>query len=693
MHVFFMKLLLPTMLLFVSYFRGSAPLFECIVTGLFTATCLALCLRENSLLHSEIKRSILDVLGKEQNSMHHDAFLDVRCPSSPAITVVWTYRDNQLVNLPWNLLVEGDCIVLGPSEIAPANIEQVGATTGILHHLDAGEVFNPPHSSTKDGIEDSDQAAAYFPCPKQRFIVLDAPIKRCIRSLLQHGFQRPLSIVSHDMKKIMTALRKKLIWFFLISSIFVNYVRLRLEATTVGHYSEIMLLGTGYVLIPLSPFLFPILWFGVSLYGAARINTIFKHTAKNGQSSSHFRQCLGVCCVDKHGVLSYPNLTPGNVLLFKDVVTNDTKEQMPEKDETSEFHLANDIRRPSKCLDNIDEVNFESDQTEVLNISYDFQRNNRIQFDDLKWHDYIESLKPLGLNIMLNSSCCFPLKRLLHEHLTSHVSLAANSTPVPFTRRCMCPLAKEIGFENKVTEGFIKYQQIFSFRPVHASELSSIYSSYFLSIAKEKPVPSMISEIVKDKASGLLQLLSQGSADIVLDACSDFWNGDDLCELSPYHRRKALDFYQRMRTTEIVITIIEDYGESYKESIVKTDDTFIEYPSEAKFSTSESENGSSLSLSRLLIKEQMDLKGLDDARDLDAEDLLQCLNSTQDFSDTDKASRLLNKQIFIGIVTLHDLVKEDITCLVENLNKGGIRFVYFSYENELRSRVFAERLA
>ena len=30
---------------------------------------------------------------------------------------------------------------------------------------------------------------------------------------------------------------------------------------------------------------------------------------------------------------------------------------------------------------------------------------------------------------------------------------------------------------------------------------------------------------------------------------------------------------------------------------------------------------------------------------------------------------------------------KDTSCLVENLNNGGIRFVYFSSENELKSKV------
>ena len=59
------------------------------------------------------------------DDLQGDTYLDIGCPPSPSITTVATYRDNILINLPWNLLVEGDIIMLGPSEIAPTHILQV----------------------------------------------------------------------------------------------------------------------------------------------------------------------------------------------------------------------------------------------------------------------------------------------------------------------------------------------------------------------------------------------------------------------------------------------------------------------------------------------------------------------------------------------------------------------------------------
>ena len=44
------------------------------------------------------------------------------------------------------------------------------------------------------------------------------------------------------------------------------------------------------------------------------------------------------------------------------------------------------------------------------------------------------------------------------------------------------------------------------------------------------------------------------------------------------------------------------------------------------------------------------------------------------------------------MVTLSHSLKEDVVNMVEQLNKAGVRFVHFSYDNELLSRVFCERL-
>lgn len=51
--------------------------------------------------------------------------------------------------------------------------------------------------------------------------------------------------------------------------------------------------------------------------------------------------------------------------------------------------------------------------------------------------------------------------------------------------------------------------------------------------------------MVKESSQGGLQLLTQGTADIILDCCDDFWSGKDLRPLREEERKRAQDFYQR----------------------------------------------------------------------------------------------------------------------------------------------------
>lgn len=58
------------------------------------------------------------------------------------------------------------------------------------------------------------------------------------------------------------------------------------------------------------------------------------------------------------------------------------------------------------------------------------------------------------------------------------------------------------------------------------------------------PFPHSLSVVVREFAGGL-QLLTQGTADIILDSCDDFWSGKDLRPLKEEERKRAQDFYQR----------------------------------------------------------------------------------------------------------------------------------------------------
>lgn len=63
------------------------------------------------------------------------------------------------------------------------------------------------------------------------------------------------------------------------------------------------------------------------------------------------------------------------------------------------------------------------------------------------------------------------------------------------------------------------------------------------------PFPHCLSVVMRETPGNSLQLLTQGTADIVLDCCDDYWDGRDLRPLSAQERKRAQDFYQRSALT------------------------------------------------------------------------------------------------------------------------------------------------
>lgn len=53
------------------------------------------------------------------------------------------------------------------------------------------------------------------------------------------------------------------------------------------------------------------------------------------------------------------------------------------------------------------------------------------------------------------------------------------------------------------------------------------------------PFPHCLSVVLRESQSNSLQMMTQGTADIVLDCCDDFWDGRDLRPLGSAERKRA----------------------------------------------------------------------------------------------------------------------------------------------------------
>ena len=54
-----------------------------------------------------------------------DNYISLHSPLSPCVSLQWTMRDDQLVNLPTSLLVRDDVIYLRPGQTVPASCQSL----------------------------------------------------------------------------------------------------------------------------------------------------------------------------------------------------------------------------------------------------------------------------------------------------------------------------------------------------------------------------------------------------------------------------------------------------------------------------------------------------------------------------------------------------------------------------------------
>jgi hypothetical protein len=91
-------------------------------------------------------------------------------------------------------------------------------------------------------------------------------------------------------------------------------------------------------------------------------------------------------------------------------------------------------------------------------------------------------------------------------------------------------------------------------------------------------------------------------------------------------------------------------------------------------------------------KNHCDFEGHSLSHSVSTDSLLFTENKGEPVNDVDGCFEMQCHQIFIGMVTMQYQAQTDIVQLIEKFEKACVRFVHFSKENELRSRVFSEKM-
>ena len=336
--------------------------------------------------------------------------------------------------------------------------------------------------------------------------------------------------------------------------------------------------------------------------------------------------------------------------------------------------------------------------SEILTVTHDHNNPFQVDFDDPHWREYLPSLKPLGLSILLNTcnlwteeKYTYFFQHLLCESAREPLQGDVQDTntldllPIP-ARGCLCELSSRIGFPRGYENEFVLKEQMQTFRPVISTSTDSFTRN--LALAKLKfPFPHMVSLVVENQYDKNLQLVTQGTADIVLDSCVDAWVGNDLHNLNEEIRKKILEFYHRASLTSYCsafsyrpISYIPPWPDK---------NFYLELPHNSSPFISQFNRNSLDNIDRVSTgpEEGGNEEEGSEAGESDQETPLEP-GSPSVYSCIESQCN----QTFLGMVQMQYQARVDIVQFIDLLEKACIRFVHFSKENELRSRVFSEKM-
>ncbi|XP_062539397.1 transmembrane protein 94 isoform X3 [Armigeres subalbatus] len=656
-------------------------------------------------------------------------------PLSPCVTLQWTYRDGKIVNLPWALLVRGDYIVMRPGQVSPGTCSELSGK----RTFKCGETYG-----LSQEMEPPKKPTARAPMSDLTCIVEVTPYLENLRTTLDNFLNRPTTIIDQQRDLLISKCIQQ--WGFLIVIFLtltvgaLRYLGYYLNGKLPTNWMNVFLLNPSAALLPVLPLMFPLLWITINLWGTARLETLlsipqsvmraeaqksfqedldtptgdldlvklprriiayfwwqlFRGRSELLSRSANVVQVLGtitaLCCVDKKGILSWPNPTAEKVFFLREA--SNSENNGSDKSEQSSLNSQSTHKEGVGAV------------AEVLDLTHDQHSPFKLEFDDHDFKNHLTSLKPLGLAILVNTCC--PHTQAHYAKFCGHVTAVAmlDKDLVPVTNRyaivesslnsfmhgrCLCELARQIGFTKQARDIFSLEGQISSYRHLQPDVVRrdiKFARSLQLAAKVKVPFPHSLSVVMRENPGGSLQLLTQGTADIVLDSCDDYWDGQDLHPLTEKERKRAQDFYQRSALTAYCTAFayrpLRRGITGALSGGIGGDIAYLELPPETKHRRDLFNREHSL---------EYDNGGAPlTHHSISTDSLLFTENRDEDISDAEGCFEMQCHQVFIGMITMQYQAQTDIVQLIERLERACIRFVHFSKENELRSRVFSEKM-
>ncbi|KAI8645616.1 hypothetical protein BD408DRAFT_360915 [Parasitella parasitica] len=761
-------------------FRITGLLVEALLLLSITAWNGYIFYREQVLAYREMTDRASTIIGAlERSGMN--MVQDTKIPFIPSMSVAKVVRDGVVRIFPVNLMVEGDIVEMLYGDIAPGRMKYIHKTMPASSVHDAKDDGNDEadakqrkrHSTNSGNSKTSDNSLepplntkeyyiakdqsfkpSFFGIPppsglmeeymrsrgRHQFILLESPLEKNMRRALNQ--KRPNTVMHNESHVIIRVFYKYIIWVVLGIALLVNFLRYGVRSTMINRFPADQLIEevftmSIYAIIPLLPLCIPSMWIIARSFGNAQLLILFEALQISKTEYEDDDE------VDEFDAEAPPptkdlELSPNAVWdRFLSLLTKWDRLSL-----TRSTNLLESLGSTTVicCLDRegtianpfptVEQLMFPNNEEDItyLDVEEDSDEETGLKFEDQNWEQYLPCLKPLGLNFMLNTNCGVVQSRKRSEYHRRRSKLHVYGKTAPARQSCLCRLGKCIGFREEALQSFALRAEIYTFAPYH--EILNTprykYSKYY-----QFEVPNALSTVFEERSSESYQLLTDGHPSLVMDKCSDYWDGNSLQTMSETMEKKINDFFQNALVHDMQciayayrpINTVNDgripflnpsddgdedpgcafivlpYKPPNSDSSDSSSDSSSETSTASSSSSGDQENGKQRSNSVVIIensaKNSRPISSSSDSSDTGSSDY--SFEEDDPIDEQEEATfykEVVKGQIFLGMTAMCHQPKQarNVVDFIEDLGLAGIRFVYFSTTAERESKAFAERL-
>ncbi|KAL7747749.1 hypothetical protein RI367_006872 [Sorochytrium milnesiophthora] len=730
---------------------------------------LLLCLLWNTFLFfREMKTTLTEMSDRahtvieqiERNGLN--MVQEIKIPEVPSVSVTRVIRDGVIRSFPNSLLVEGDIIELHYGDVAPCRCEYVYVSRSKVrqpasHQPAISVIGRKPHARTATTASGNSPAYVLeanqgfrptlfgIPPPplivhenqlnhgRYQFELLETPIAAILRSALTP--QRPKSVIQNQLIALEHFFVRRALVVLLAVSLIVNVLRFIFAAfSAAGSSQQILPLVHTLLLVPqvnsvlpmfILPLSFPTLWLLFRNWGNAHLLALWEALQS---SQTDYEDDAEVDAFDEEAPPPTKDVVLGRAVVmsrFLSLLTKWDKSCL-----TRSTNLLESLGSMSVlcCLDregtitasfpSVEQVMFPQDDKDkdvTLDLTVSEASPNGILFEDRDWQVYLPQLKPLGLVLLLSTNCGVLRGRKCAEHHRALNNIHIHVKTRPARQSCLCMLGREIGFQDDVLRTLRNLKEIYTVSPYHPSLFEPIADYEF-------EIPSMLSQIFCEQRTGTFQLMSVGSPELILDACSDTWDGRGLRPLHDSMEKRLYDFYlasvandcqviayayRPITASQSNIPFLSELGQNsfaYVEVPYRASDCAMSLQVQQPGSDtlqgrprqqSESETSIDTTTEMSQASTSLPRSRRPSARryaTAESDGVYRFPNVISPEDEKAFYKDVTKGQIFLGMAAFKHPPKEDVCDVIEDIGLGGIRFVYFSPTGERQTKAFGEQL-